>query len=81
MGEGPNQALSERLLVYQDRSEDAEVAEPFATLADPEPRRRLNGGTAAATPPLRAGDRFARSGSAGQRVDRCDPTSATARWS
>jgi hypothetical protein len=30
-----NQALFERLIVYDERIADAEVAEPFATLADP----------------------------------------------
>jgi hypothetical protein len=38
-----NQALFERLLVYDDRIADAEVAEPFATLADPELPDRLDG--------------------------------------
>jgi hypothetical protein len=36
-----NQALFERLVVYDDRIADAEVAEPFATLADPELPARL----------------------------------------
>ncbi|MGH3991134.1 MAG: hypothetical protein ACRDSN_01560, partial [Pseudonocardiaceae bacterium] len=30
-----NQALFERLLIYDDRVEEADVAEPFATLSDP----------------------------------------------
>ena len=38
-----NLALFERLLVHDDRVEEAEVAEPFATLADPELPRRLEG--------------------------------------
>jgi site-specific DNA recombinase len=38
-----NQALFERLLVHDDRVEESEVAEPFATLADPELPRRLEG--------------------------------------
>ena len=38
-----NQALFERLLVYDDDIETAEVAEPFATLADPELPVRLDG--------------------------------------
>ncbi len=36
-----NQALFERLLVHDDRIDQAEVAEPFATLADPELPRQL----------------------------------------
>lgn len=38
-----NQALFERLVVYDERIADAEVAEPFATLADPELPKRLDG--------------------------------------
>jgi site-specific DNA recombinase len=38
-----NQALFERLIVYDERIADAEVAEPFATLADPELPARLDG--------------------------------------
>jgi hypothetical protein len=38
-----NQALFERLVVYDERIADAEVAEPFATLADPELPDRLDG--------------------------------------
>jgi site-specific DNA recombinase len=38
-----NQALFERLVVYDERIADAEVAEPFATLADPELPARLDG--------------------------------------
>ena len=38
-----NQALFERLIVYDQRIADAEVAEPFATLADPEFPKRLDG--------------------------------------
>ncbi len=38
-----NQALFERLVVYDDRIADAEVAEPFATLADLELPARLDG--------------------------------------
>ncbi len=38
-----NQALFERLLVYDDDIETAEVAEPVATLADPELPVRLDG--------------------------------------
>jgi hypothetical protein len=38
-----NQALFERLVVYDERIADAEVAEPFATLADPERPNRLGG--------------------------------------
>lgn len=38
-----NQALFERLVVYDERIADAEVAEPFATLADPELPKRLGG--------------------------------------
>ena len=37
-----NQALFERLLVHDDRIEEAEIAEPFATLADPDLPRQLN---------------------------------------
>ncbi len=36
-----NQALFERLMVYDDRIKEAEVAEPFATLADPGLPERL----------------------------------------
>lgn len=35
--------LFERLLVYDDRIEEAEVAEPFATLTDPGLARQLDG--------------------------------------
>ncbi len=38
-----NQALFERLLVHDDRIADTEVAEPFATLADPGLPKRLDG--------------------------------------
>jgi hypothetical protein len=38
-----NQALFERLLVYDDDIETAEVAEPFATLTDPELPAQLGG--------------------------------------
>jgi hypothetical protein len=38
-----NQALFERLVVYDERITDAEVSEPFATLADPELPKRLDG--------------------------------------
>jgi site-specific DNA recombinase len=38
-----NQALFERLVVYDESIADAEVAEPFATLADPELPKRLAG--------------------------------------
>ena len=38
-----NQALFERLLVYDDDIETAEVAEPFATLANPELPAQLDG--------------------------------------
>lgn len=38
-----NQALFERLVVYDDRIGEAEVTEPFATLADQE-QDRSNGG-------------------------------------
>ena len=38
-----NQALFERLLVYDDRIGEAEVAEPFATLADPKLPESLGG--------------------------------------
>ena len=38
-----NQALFERLIVYDERIADAEVAEPFATLADPELPELLDG--------------------------------------
>ena len=38
-----NQALFERLVVCDERIADAEVAEPFATLADPELPKRLDG--------------------------------------
>jgi site-specific DNA recombinase len=38
-----NQALFERLIVYDERIADTEVAEPFATLADPELPKRLDG--------------------------------------
>lgn len=38
-----NQALFERLVVYDERIADAEVAEPFATLADPGLPDRLDG--------------------------------------
>jgi hypothetical protein len=38
-----NQALFERLLVHDDRIEQAEIAEPFATLADPGLPGRLDG--------------------------------------
>jgi site-specific DNA recombinase len=38
-----NQALFERLIVYDERIADTEVAEPFATLADPELPKRLVG--------------------------------------
>lgn len=45
-----NQALFERLVVYDDEIGEAESAEPFATLADPELPRSLGGeaGTASA---------------------------------
>ncbi|MGH2990040.1 MAG: hypothetical protein ACRDMA_09275 [Solirubrobacterales bacterium] len=39
-----NQALFERLLIYDDRIDRAEVAEPFATLADPKLPRQREGG-------------------------------------
>ncbi len=39
-----NQALFERLLVLDDRIEQAEIAEPFATLADPDLARQLDSG-------------------------------------
>ncbi|MGH2990171.1 MAG: hypothetical protein ACRDMA_09945 [Solirubrobacterales bacterium] len=38
-----NQALFERLLVYDDRIEEADVAGPFATLADQNLPRQLDG--------------------------------------
>jgi hypothetical protein len=34
-----NQALFERLVVYEERIKEVDVAEPFATLADPQPPR------------------------------------------
>jgi DNA invertase Pin-like site-specific DNA recombinase len=40
-----NQALFERLVVYDDRIEETEVAEPFATLADPPRSTNLDGKT------------------------------------
>ncbi len=40
-----NQALFERLLVHDDRIDQAEVAEPFATLANPELPLQLGGST------------------------------------
>jgi hypothetical protein len=45
-GDRPPVEQSSLLLVYDDHIDDAEVAEPFATLADPEVPQRLNGGTA-----------------------------------
>jgi len=38
-----NQALFERLLVYDEKIGEAEIAEPFATLADPQLPEALNG--------------------------------------
>jgi hypothetical protein len=38
-----NQALFERLVVYDDKIGEAEIAEPFATLADPELPKSLGG--------------------------------------
>ncbi len=38
-----NQALFERLVVYDDKVGEAEIAEPFATLADPELPKSLDG--------------------------------------
>ena len=38
-----NQALFDPLVVYDERIADAKVAEPFATLADPELPKRLDG--------------------------------------
>jgi len=38
-----NQALFERLVVYDDKIGEAEVAEPFATLADPQLPKSLGG--------------------------------------
>jgi hypothetical protein len=37
-----NQALFERLIAYDERIADAAVAEPFATLADPELPEQLD---------------------------------------
>lgn len=42
-----NQALFERLVVYDDKIGEAEVAEPFATLADPALPKNLGGKSAA----------------------------------
>ena len=50
-----NQALFERLLVHDDRVEEAEVAEPFATLADPELPRLLEGSATEETAASSAG--------------------------
>lgn len=44
-----NQALFERLVVHDERIADTEVAEPFATLADPELPARLDSETATQT--------------------------------
>jgi len=44
-----NQALFERLLVHDDRITGAEIAEPFATLADPDLPQRLDGGATGRT--------------------------------
>ena len=44
-----NQALFERLLVHDDRITGAEIAEPFATLADPNLPQRLDGGATGRT--------------------------------
>jgi len=44
-----NQVLFERLLVYDDRIEEAEVAEPFATLTDPGLARQLDGAATSET--------------------------------
>jgi len=38
-----NQALFERILVHDDRIDQTEIAEPFATLTDPELPQRLDG--------------------------------------
>lgn len=46
-----NQALFERLLVHDDRIEKAEVAEPFATLTDPDLPQKLDGTATRAKPP------------------------------
>ena len=50
-----NQALFERLVVYDERIADAEVAEPFATLADPELPKRLGGEAVTKTGPSSGG--------------------------
>ena len=44
-----NQALFERLVVYDDKIGEAEVAEPFATLADPQLPKSLGGKAATRT--------------------------------
>lgn len=44
-----SQVLFERLLVHDNRIEEAEVAEPFATLADPDLPRQLAGTATAAS--------------------------------
>jgi hypothetical protein len=44
-----NQALFERLVVYDDDIESTEIAEPFATLADSELPARLGGETVTQT--------------------------------
>jgi site-specific DNA recombinase len=44
-----NQALYERLLVHDDRITGAKIAEPFATLADPDLPQRLDGGATGRT--------------------------------
>jgi site-specific DNA recombinase len=50
-----NQALFERLVVYDERIADAEIAEPFATLADPELPDRLDGEAVTKTGPSSGG--------------------------
>lgn len=50
-----NQALFERLVVYDDKIGEAEVAEPFATLADPQLPKSLSGKAATRTGPSSGG--------------------------